>query len=303
MKYITIKEASVKWGITERSVRRYCVEGQVAGAIMVNKHFKIPANAEKPSKKNAEKIRKHKELSSLAKRVIYEEGKNNHFGIYEYIQLNLTYSSNRMASNRLTLGQVMELFRTNKISPTFEPMKVDDLIETINHFACVRMVIENMTEALTPEFIKKIHYMLYYGTYADRKKAVAKGEYRKDHHKFGIHYTKIPDAVEDLISEYEQNDSPTMEDILDFHVRLEKIRPFEDGNGRVGRIIMMRECLRHGVDPFLIDDKNHTPYNKGIVKWPDDKSLLMDTCLRAQARFQRKNEICKLMEYCKGPNV
>jgi Fic family protein len=299
MKYITIKEASAKWGITERSVRRYCVEGQVTGAIMVNKHFKIPADAEKPNKKNVEKIRKHKELNSLAKRVIYEEGKNNHFGIYEYIQLNLTYSSNRMASNRLTLGQVMELFRTNKISPAFEPMKVDDLIETINHFACVRMVIEKMTEPLTSEFIKKLHHALYYGTYADRKKAVIKGEYRKNHHKFGIHYTKIHDVLEELIYEYEQNESPTMEDILDFHVRFEKIRPFEDGNGRVGRIIMMKECLRHGIDPFIVDDKNHTPYNKGIANWPHDKTILMDTCLRAQSRFSRKKELCKLMEYCK----
>lgn len=297
MKYLTTKEIAEKWGISDRTVRRYCAQELIAGVKVQDNHFLIPEWAEQPSTKEHKNTAK--KLTSLAKRVIYEKEKNNHFGIYEYIQVNLTYSSNRMASNRLTREQVMELFRTNKISPAFEPMKVDDLIETINHFACVRMVVDNIQEPLSIDFIRRLHHTLYYGTYADRKQEVLKGELRTAMTKRGCVPNQIRSSLLTLIKNYETIKNPTMEDLLEFHVRFEKICPFTDGNGRVGRLILLKECLRQGVDPFLIDDKRRGAYNNGITSWEHDKSILTETCVQAQQRFQAQRELLKLMQYCK----
>ena len=174
MDYISIKEAADKWGVSDRHVRRYCNEGKIKGAIVEDGVWIIPENASKPAAKSRANvpIKREPTISSLAKRVLYERSKNNHYGVYEYLQVNLAYSSCRMASNRLTREQVTSLFRTNKVAVSFEPMKVDDIIETINHFACVRFLVEQITAPLTQDFIKRLHKMLYYGTYADRKKEV-----------------------------------------------------------------------------------------------------------------------------------
>lgn len=304
MEYISIKDAAHKWGVSERMVRRYCSEGKIKGAVVKDNTWLIPEDANKPSAKSRAHNPVHREipLTSLAKRIQYEYGKNNHFGIYEYIQVNLTYSSNRMASNRLTREQVMDLFRTNKVSVSFEPMKADDIIETINHFACVRFLVEQITAPLTQEFIKRLHKLLYYGTYADRKKEVHMGEYRKEFRGIGVQPGFIRQEISSLISEYENTETITLDALLDFHVRFEEIHPFDDGNGRVGRLILMKECLRFGIDPFIIDDKRRGNYNKGIVAWPKDYTMLTGVCLEAQERFQRQRELCKLMQYCKTPH-
>lgn len=301
MGYITIKEIAAKWNVSEQMIRRYCKQEQIPGAIQAGSGWAIPEGAKKPGRPvGRPKAKKEIELTSLSKRVLYERRKNNHFGIYEYIQVNLTYSSNRMASNRLTREQVIELFRTDKIVVSFEPMKVDDIIETINHFACVRMIIDNIQKPLTPEFIKSIHAELYYGTYADRKCVVQRGEYRTGTHRYGVPSNQIRSKVGELIQSYEKIKSVNMEDIIEFHVHFEKIRPFTDGNGRVGRLILLKECLRYGIDPFLIDDKKRGKYNRGIEVWKEDDSILLDVCRQAQERFQRKRELCKLMQYCRS---
>lgn len=301
--YISIKEAAHRWQVSERIVRRYCAEGRVKGAKVENKTWLIPEDADKPVAKSCAHNKIHKEvlLTPLAKRIKYECSKNNHFGVYEYIQVNLAYSSNRMASNRLTREQVTDLFRTNKISVSFEPMKVDDLIEIINHFACTHSIIEEVLSPLTQELIKRLHKTLYYGTYADRKKVVRPGEYRKGHSKLGIQPGFIRQRLSALITEYENTEQVTFDVLLDFHVRFEEIHPFDDGNGRVGRLILMKECLRFGIDPFIIDDKRRGNYNKGIAEWSKDHTLLTGVCLEAQERFQRQRELCKLMQYCKVP--
>lgn len=301
MDYISIKETAEKWQVSERHVRRFCMDGRIQGAVLQDKTWLIPVDANKPSAKNQPKkpMKKEVSLTPLAKRIQYEHGKNNHFGIYEYIQVNLTYSSNRMASNRLTREQVIDLFRTNKVSVSFEPMKVDDIIETINHFACVRFLVEQITSPLTQEFIKRLHKIMYYGTYADRKKEVRMGEYRKNPQKFGVQPIFINQDMISLIKEYESKETMTFEALLDFHVRFEEIHPFDDGNGRVGRLILMKECLRFGIDPFIINDKRRGGYNKGIAEWKRNRTPLIEVCLEAQERFQRQRELCKLMQYCK----
>jgi hypothetical protein len=277
-------------------VRKYCEQGRIEGLIQAGNIWVIPANTKRPTEIKVE----GKPLTAFAKRVVYQRNKNNHYGIYEYIQVYLTYSSNRMASNRLTRNEVEEVYRTNKISTTFEPVKVDDIIETINHFAAVRYIVDNISAPLTQAFIKKLHHILTYGTYADRKENLRPGEFRLSKSKIGVPHKDIIPALSALLKEYEKG-AVDMERILDSHVRIEQIRPFEDYNGRVGRLIMMKECLRHGIDPFIIDDKRRGAYNRGIAAWNEDHEPLMSVSLEAQKRFQGKMELCALFHYARYP--
>lgn len=296
MDYMTVKEASEKWKLSERMIRRYCDQGRIEDVIHVGGFWIIPADAPQPNETKPEVI----ELTALAKKIIYQRNKNNHFGIYEYIQVNLAYSSNRMASNRLTRQQVEEVYRTNKIATAFEPMKVDDLIEVLNHFICVQYVVDNIATSLTPSFIKKLHGLLTYGTYADRKHKIHRGEYRKEPNRIGVLPKEINRELTDLIQTYEHQPAD-MDGILDFHVRFERIRPFDDYNGRVGRVIMLKECLRYGIIPFIIDDKRRGEYNRGITQWDTNPEILRSASLKAQDRFQAQMELCKLMQYRRLP--
>lgn len=303
MSYMTPKEASILWDISERMVRIYCADGRIPSAQYTAEGWLIPVGTPKPTRKIVEKRENPKpNLTAFAKRVVYQKGKNNHYGIYEYIQINLTYSSNRMASNRLTRNEVEEVYRTNRISTAFEPMKVDDIIETINHFAAVRYIVDNISTPLSQSFIKKLHYTLTYGTYADRKDNLRPGEFRNKASKFGVPLSSISPALSNLLKDYEKG-AVDMERILDFHVKFEQIHPFEDYNGRVGRLIMLKECLRHGIDPFIIDDKRRGAYNRGIASWSTDCKQLMSVSLDAQARFQSKMEVCKLFQYARFPET
>ena len=297
MKYLSVKEAAEMWNISERMVRKYCEQDRIEGLIQAGNIWVIPASSKRPTEI---KVVEEKPLTAFAKRVVYQRSKNNHYGIYEYIQVNLTYSSNRMASNRLTRNEVEEVYRTNKISTTFEPIKVDDIIETINHFAAVRYIVDNISAPLTQSFIKKMHHILTYGTYGDRKENLRPSEFRLSKSKIGVPHKDIIPALSTLLKEYEKG-AVDMERILDFHVRFEQIRPFEDYNGRVGRLIMMKECLRHGIDPFIIDDKRRGAYNRGIAAWSDDHEPLISVSLEAQKRFQGKMELCALFQYARYP--
>lgn len=162
MNYISTKEAAILWNVSERMVRLYCTEGRIPEAVQEGELWLIPADAPKPERKVVERVLNPKEnLTAFANRIVYQRSKNNHYGIYEYIQINLTYSSNRMASNRLTRNEVEEVYRTNKISTSFEPVKVDDIIETINHFAAVRYIVDNITAPLTQTLMKKYTIFLH----------------------------------------------------------------------------------------------------------------------------------------------
>lgn len=269
MKYITVKDAADMWKMSERMVRKYCEQDRIDGAIHAGNVWVIPAKAKRPSEMKGVEI----PLTAFAKRVVYQRSKNNHYGIYEYIQVNLAYSSNRMASNRLTRNEVEEVYRTNKITTSFEPVKIDDLIETINHFSAVRYVIDTILTPLSRTYIKKLHEILTYGTYADRKEKLLSGEFRNEADKFGVPASEIDSALTKLIDEYEKN-PVNMDRIVDFHAEFEIIHPFSDYNGRVGRLIIIKECLRHGIDPFIIDDKHRGAYNRGICNWTSDRSQL-----------------------------
>ena len=304
MNYMTTKEAATLWKVSERMVRMYCAEGRIPSAEPDDDGWLIPRGTPKPKRKAAEKkvVTPKPNLTAFAKRIVYQRTKNNHYGIYEYIQVNLTYSSNRMASNRLTRNEVEEVYRTNKITTSFEPVKVDDIIETINHFAAVRYIVDNISAPLTQTFLKKLHHILTYGTYADRKENLHPGEYRTSVSNIGVNPKEISSGLATMVKDYESG-AVNLEKILDFHVRLEKIRPFVDYNGRLGRLVMMKECLRYGIDPFIIDDKRRGAYNRGIEEWETNQSQLILVTLEAQKRFQGKMELCNLFQYARYPSV
>ena len=293
MNYISVKEAAAQWGVTIQMVRRYCQKGMIPQVIQENGGWRIPEGTPRPGTQKPEVV--EPKQSSLVNQIKYQRSKNNHFGIYEYIQVNLAYSSNRMASNRLTREQVEDLYRTKKLLVSFEPTKVDDIIEIMNHFICVRELVDTIMEPLTPSLIRRYHYCLTYGTYADQKHQIGIGEYRKNPSKLGVPARLISSKLDELIQSYE-NKSIDMDAILDFHVRFEKIHPFEDYNGRVGRLIMVKECLRHNIVLFIVDDKRRSDYNKGIKCWSTDPSVLRNACLKAQERFNRQLELQKLLQ-------
>lgn len=300
MKLCSAREMATRWGISIQLVRRYCKDGKIPDAVLSEQGWMIPEDAMKPGTL----VVKETQITPLLKRVLYERERNNHYGVYEYIQTNLAYSSSRMASNRLTLIQVEDIYRTNKIATAFEPTKVDDIIEIKNHFLAMRYIVDNIHTPLTVDFVRQIHYLLSYGTYADTGHKIGVGEFRTQAAKLGQIKTTPPleihAVLSNLLREYERKQAG-LEEVLDLHVRLECIRPFDDYNGRVGRLLMMKECLRYGVTPFIIDDKRRGQYIKGLAAWETDRQLLIDTVKQAQERFEGKQDICRMMQYHRQP--
>ena len=297
MQYMSVKEAAAQWGVTIQMVRRYCQKGMIPQVIQENGGWRIPEGTVRPGA--PEPAVPEAKQSSLVTQIKAQRKKNNHYGIYEYLQVNLAYSSSRIASNRLTREQVEDLYRTNKLRVSFEPTKVDDIIEIMNHFICTKEVVDTIAEPLSASLIRRYHHYLTYGTYSDKKHQIGVGEFRKGPNKLGVTATQISRKLDELIRTYESK-KVDFDAILDFHVRFEKIHPFDDYNGRVGRLIMVKECLRHNITPFIVDDKHRGSYNKGIACWHTDPSVLRDACLKAQERFKRQTEFQRLYQRLKN---
>ena len=299
MQYISTKAASEKWAITEQLIRRYCRQERIPGAIQREGAWLIPEDAKKPAK--IEPMEKEvPELPPLAKKLVRQKKKNFH-GLYDYVQTDLTYSSSRMASNRLTRGQVETIFKKGKVSVSFEPMKVSDLVEVLNHCVCVDYVLDHVEEPLSQKFIKHLHYQLTFGTVDERRKKVTPGQYRtKNSYRteaFMLSSDSISEKLKVLIAEYESLEEVDRREILDFHVRFERIFPFEDCNGRIGRLIMFKECLRHEVMPFILDDKRRSRYLEGIREWDNDPGILSEVVMEAQSRFDAQIQLQMLAEH------
>ena len=300
MEYISVKEAADKWDTSVQIVRRFCRQERINGAIQSNGSWLIPANARKP--KRIEGIDPDVEkLPPLARTLIRQKKKKNFHGLYDYVQTDFTYSSCRMASNRLTRGQVETIFKKGKVSVSFEPMKVSDLIEVLNHCVCVDYILDHIEEPLSPKFIKNLHYQLTFGTVDERKKKVTPGQFRtkssQRKESFILPSDCVNDKLKPLTTRYESLEEVDRRDILDFHVRFERIFPFEDYNGRVGRLIMFKECLRHDVMPFILDDKRRTRYLEGLREWDNDSSILAEVVMEAQSRFDAQIQLQKLAEH------
>lgn len=286
MQYFSAAEAAKKWKISERSVRNYCAKGRVEGAVLKGKTWKIPADAEKPQRSNT----KTGKTQTLLEILLYEKAAKYSGGIYHKTQIEMTYNSNHIEGSRLTHDQTRYIFETNTIGVTGEAVNVDDVIETANHFRCIDFIIEHAKSALTEKMIKKLHLMLKTGTSDSRQEWFAVGEYKKMPNEVGGMATALPEDVaaemQTLLAAYSAKKAKTLEDILDFHVRFERIHPFQDGNGRVGRLIMFKECLKYGIVPFIIEDNLKMFYYRGLKEWGREKGYLTDTCLTAQDRYK-----------------
>ena len=286
MPYFSVAEIAKKWNMSERSVRNYCAKGRVAGAFLAGKTWKIPENAEKPARTN-----KRKEAPATLLDILKEQ-KNSKFpgGIYHKTQIDLTYNSNHMEGSRLTHDQTRYIFETNTVGVEKEALNVDDVIETANHFRCIDLIIDGATAALTEKFIKELHGILKNGTSDSRKDWFAVGDYKKLPNEVGGMDTALPEEVggrmKALLAEYNAKNEKTFEDILDFHVKFERIHPFQDGNGRVGRLIMFKECLEYNIVPFIIEDRLKLFYYRGLKEWDNEKGYLTDTCLTAQDKYK-----------------
>ena len=286
MRYLSVTEIAKKWGVSERSVRNYCAQGRVNGAFLTGKTWNIPENAEKPERSNK---RKEQPITLLD---ILQEQKASKYsgGIYHKTQIDLTYNSNHIEGSRLTHDQTRYIFETNTIGVENEVLNVDDVIETANHFRCIDMIIDNAKAVLTEKLIKELHLILKNGTSDSRKDWFAVGDYKKLPNEVGGRDTALPEEVADnmkaLLADYNGKEEKSFEDILDFHVKFERIHPFQDGNGRIGRLIMFKECLANKIVPFIITDELKLFYYRGISNWGKINGFLTDTCLTAQDHYK-----------------
>ena len=294
MKYLSASETAKKWGISERSVRGYCADGKIDGAFLTGKKWNIPENAQKP-----ERINKHSELQKTLLDILKaEKSARLHGGIYHKIQIELTYNSNHIEGSRLTHDQTRYIYETNTIGAADSVLRVDDIVETANHFKCVDMIIDSAPHQLSESFIKQLHAVLKSGTSDSRLDWFAVGEYKKLPNEVGGSETVAPEDVsrqiKNLLADYNKTKEKSFDDLLEFHVRFERIHPFQDGNGRVGRLILFKECLRNNIVPFIIDDDMKMFYYRGLKEWNNEKGYLRDTCLYAQDKFKKYLDYFKI---------
>lgn len=283
MEFISVNQFAQQHDLSERTVRNWCASGKMDGTILVGKTWNIPADAPLPRKGK-------QKTSPLLKRLREEKEGKISGGIYHRTQIDLTYNSNHMEGSRLTHEQTRYIFETNTIGITDESINVDDIVETSNHFRCIDLIIERAEEKISESFIKDIHRILKTGTSDSRKSWFNVGDYKKLPNEVGGNATCPPEEVHakmrTLLSAYNAKAVKTLEDIIDFHQKLEVIHPFQDGNGRVGRLVMFKECLANGVVPFIITEELKLFYYRGLSEWGHVNGYLMDTCLSAQDNYK-----------------
>ena len=287
MKYLSVAEIAKRWGIAERTVRNYCANGKIPDAFLTGKTWSIPDSAQRPDRANKGKDAPE----TLLDRLKAEKEARLSGGIYHKVQIELTYNSNRIEGSRLTQDQTRYIFETNTIGVGDGVVRVDDVVETANHFRCIDQIIDQANLALSERLIKQLHLILKNGTSDARKDWFAVGDYKKLPNEIGGKQTTAPEYVTDemkkLLHAYNAIPNKTLDDILDFHVRFERIHPFQDGNGRVGRLILFKECLRNNIVPFIISDELKMFYYRGLQNWPEERGYLRETCIAAQDQFRK----------------
>lgn len=295
MKYFSVAEIARQWNISERTVRNYCAAGKIPDAFLTGKTWNIPEGAQRPARSN-----RHDDApKTLLETLRLEKSAKASGGIYHKIQIELTYNSNHIEGSRLTHEQTRYIYETNTIGADDGTLNVDDIVETANHFKCIDIVIEQAAQPLSEAFIKQLHRILKNGTSDSRKDWFAVGEYKKLPNEVGGKETAAPEDVQKkmaaLLKKYNQSRSKTLEDLLAFHYEFESIHPFQDGNGRVGRLILFKECLKHNIVPFIIGEDLKMFYYRGLHEWKSEPGYLRDTCLSAQDQFK------KYLDYFKVP--
>lgn len=286
MQYLSVSQFAKKQNLPERTIRNYCSSGKIKGAFLTGKTWNIPEDSVLPEKGNKKKFSDNNLLNILKE----QKDMKLKGGIYHRTQLDLTYNSNRIEGSKLTHDQTRFIFETNTLNITETSINVDDIIEAINHFRCIDFVIEKAKSKLTESFIKELHLLLKSGTSDSRKDWFKVGEYKKLPNEVGGNATCPPREVaarmKELLDYYHSKDEKTMEDIAEFHQKFECIHPFQDGNGRVGRLIIFKECLAHNIVPFIIDEELKMFYYRGLQEWDKVRGYLMDTFLTAQDNYK-----------------
>ena len=283
MEYISVVLFAEKHGISERTTRKYCAEGRIDGAFLTGKTWNIPADAELPKKGK-------RKLSPLLIRLREEKDARLKGGIYHRTQIDLTYNSNHIEGSRMTKEQTRYIFETNTLGITTENTSVDDIMETVNHFRCIDYVIDHAMDKITEAHIKQLHAILKTNTSDSQKSWFAVGDYKRLANEVGGEETVAPEDVhkrmKTLIGEYNAIKKVEFDDILDFHVQFERIHPFQDGNGRVGRLMLLWQCLQSAHVPFVITEDLRLYYYRGIQNWGKINGYLRDTCLTAQDNYK-----------------
>ena len=286
MGYLSVAEIAELWGVSERSVRNYCAQGRVPGAFLTGKTWNIPADATKPMRSNA----KATDGSPLLSRLREEKADKVKGGIYQKIQVELTYNSNHIEGSRLSLDQTRLIFETATVGFESESLRVDDIVETQNHFRAIDFIIYHTQDPVSEAMIKELHRIMKSSTTDASKDWFAVGDYKRLPNEVGGHETALPEEVakemKSLLKAYDPLARHALESIIDFHVRFERIHPFQDGNGRVGRLVMFKECLANDIVPFIISDDMKAFYYRGLAEWDAERGYLTDTCLAAQDRFK-----------------
>ena len=283
MEYISVSQFAEKHGISERTARNYCATGKIEGAFLTGKTWNIPADASMPK-------RSKKKVSSLLAVLREQKEAKMKGGIYQRIQIDMTYNSNHIEGSRLTKEQTRYIFETNTLGITTETTNIDDIMETVNHFRCIDYVIDHATDKITEIHVKQLHLLLKTNTSDSRKSWFAVGDYKRLANAVGEEETVQPKDVhskmKSLLAEYNSKKKASFDDLLDFHVQFEHIHPFQDGNGRVGRLLLFWQCLQNAIVPFIITDDLRLFYYRGIQNWGKINGFLRDTCLTAQDNFK-----------------
>lgn len=294
MEYISVIQFAEKYGISERTARNYCANGKIEGAFLTGKTWNIPSDATLPKRGTSKS-----NVSPLLQILREQKSSKLKGSIYHRIQIDLTYNSNHIEGSKLTHDQTRYIYETNTIGITSDAINVDDILETVNHFRCIDFIIDHAEERLTEDMIKQIHQLLKSGTSDSRKDWFAVGDYKRLPNEVGGMETCPPENVhrqmKALLSEYNGKKHKSFNDILDFHVRFEQIHPFQDGNGRVGRLLMFKECLANHIVPFIITDDLKLFYYRGLREWGHVDGFLTDTCLTAQDQFKALLEHLRIM--------
>ena len=283
---MSVTETAKKWNVSERSVRNYCALGKVDGAFLTGKTWNIPEDAQKPDRVN----KKIAIPITLLEVISTEKKAKLSGGIYHKVQIELTYNSNHIEGSRLTHDQTRYIFETNTIGIDGGLIKVDDIVETANHFKCIDLIIENAKKPITETFIKELHRTLKNGTSDARQDWFFVGDYKRLPNTVGDMTTVQPEKVDqkmkELLFEYNTKKEKTFDELLDFHYKFECIHPFQDGNGSIGRLLLFKECLKYNIVPFIIDEELKLYYYRGLKEWKSERGYLRDTCLMAQDKFK-----------------
>ena len=283
MEYISVSQFAQKYGISERTARNYCAKGKIEGAFLTGKTWNIPAEAALPK-------RGKKKVSPLLSALRDQKESGMKGGIYHRVQIDLTYNSNHIEGSRLTKEQTRFIFETSTLGVTTENTRIDDIMETVNHFRCIDYVIDHATDIITEAHVKQLHLLLKTNTSDSQKSWFAVGDYKRLANSVGEEETARPEEVHKqmkaLLLSYYSIECPDFDALLDFHVRFERIHPFQDGNGRIGRLLLFWQCLQTGIVPFIITEDLRLFYYRGIQNWGKINGYLRDTCLTAQDGFK-----------------